>query len=86
MQRQINTLRGNVERLIEQIRLSDQQRFSRQTEKLDQIAGQLSFFNEAETNCEEDALEPGIEETVAVASKPSQKPKKKGQRKEDMES
>ena len=67
------------------IRLSDQQRFSRQTEKLDQIAGQLSFFNEAEANCDEDAPEPGIEETAAAASKPSQKPKKKGQRKEDME-
>ena len=68
------------------IRLSDQQRFSRQTEKLDQIAGQLSFFNEAEANCDENASEPGIEETIAEASKPFQKPKKKGQHKEDMES
>lgn len=85
MQGQINTLSGNVERLIEQIRLSDQQRFGRQTEKLDQIAGQMSFFNEAEASCDEDAPEPGIEETVAAASKLSKKPKKKGQRKEDME-
>ena len=36
------------ENLIEQIRLANQQRFGRHTEKLDEIAGQLSFFNEAE--------------------------------------
>ena len=86
MQGQIDTLNENIERLIEQIRLANQQRFGRQTEKLDQITGQMSFFNEAEANCDEDAPEPTIEETVAAASKPPKKPKKKGQRKEDMES
>ncbi len=86
MQGQIDTLNENVERLIEQIRLANQQRFGRQTEKLDQITGQMSFFNEAEAACDESLPEPTIEETVKEAAKPPKKPKKKGQRKEDMES
>ena len=45
----------NYENLIEQIRLANQQRFGRQTEKLDDIAGQLSFFNEAEADYDEAA-------------------------------
>lgn len=85
MQGQINTLNENLARLIEQIRLANQQRYGRQTEKLDQIAGQMSFFNEAEANCSETAAEPTIEETVAAATKSPKKAKKKGQRKEDME-
>lgn len=86
MQGQIDTLNENLARLIEQISLANQQHFGRQTEKLDQIVGQMSFFNEAEANCNEVVSEPTIEETVAAATKPPKKPKKKGQRKEDMES
>lgn len=86
MQGQIDTLNENLARLIEQIRLANQQRFGRQTEKLDQIAGQMSFFNEAEANCSETAAEPTIEETLAAATRAPKRPKKKGQRKEDMES
>lgn len=86
MQEKLDKLEKDYEVLIEQVRLADQQRFGRQTEKLDQITGQMSFFNEAEANCDEDAPEPTIEETVAAAAKPPRKPKKKGQRKEDMES
>ena len=86
MQEKLDKLEKDYEVLIEQIRLANQQRFGRQTEKFDQITGQMSFFNEAEANCDEDAPEPAIEETVAAAAKPPRKPKKKGQRKEDMES
>ena len=44
MQDRLDRLEQNYENLIEQIRLAGQQRFGRQTEKLDDIAGQLSFL------------------------------------------
>lgn len=69
---------------MEQIQLADQQRFGRHTEKLDEIAGQLSFFNEAEANCDETAQEPTMKETIIAAMKPPRKPKKKGQREADL--
>lgn len=55
-----------------------------QTEKLDDIAGQLSFFNEAEANYDETAPEPVMEEVIESAKKRSRKSKKKGQREEDL--
>ena len=42
MQDRLDKLEQNYETLIEQVRLANQQRFGRQTEKLDDIAGQLS--------------------------------------------
>ena len=48
MQNRLDRLEQNYENHVEQIRLANQQRFGRQTEKLDDIAGQLSFFHEAE--------------------------------------
>ena len=65
-------------------RLANQQRFGRRTEKLDDIAGQLSFFNEAEANYDETAPEPVMEEVIESAKKRSRKSKKKGQREEDL--
>ena len=53
MQDRLDRLEHNYENLVEQIRLANQQRFGRHTEKLDDIAGQLSFFNEAEANYDE---------------------------------
>ena len=50
MQDRLDRLEQNYENLIEQVRLAKQQRFGRRTEKLDDIAGQLSFFNEAEAS------------------------------------
>ena len=47
-QEQINTLQANYEKLIEQIRIANQARFGRHSEKLDVIDGQLSLFDEAE--------------------------------------
>ena len=84
MQDRLDKLEQNYETLIEQVRLANQQRFGRQTEKLDDIAGQLSFFNEAEANYDETAPEPVMEEVIESAKKGSRKSKKKGQREEDL--
>lgn len=84
MQERLDKLEQDYENLIEQIRLADQQRFGRHTEKLEEIAGQLSFFNEAEANYNEAAQEPTIEETIRSQLKPPRRKKKKGQREEDL--
>ena len=42
------TLNANYEKLIEQIRIANQNRFGRQAEKLDVIECQLSLFDETE--------------------------------------
>ena len=84
MQDRLDKLEQNYETLIEQVRLANQQRFGRQTEKLDDIAGQLSCFNEAEANYDETAPEPVMEEVIESAKKRSRKSKKKGQREEDL--
>ena len=84
MQERLDTLKHDYENLIEQLRLADQQRFGRHTEKMDDIAVQLSFFNEAEACCDEAKPEPSIEETVGDALKKPRKPKKKGQREADL--
>ena len=84
MQDRLDRLEHNYENLVEQIRLADQQRFGRHTEKLDDIAGQLSFFNEAEANYDGTAKEPTVEEVIDSSRKVPRKPKKKGQREEDL--
>ena len=84
MQDWLDRLEQNYENLMEQAHLANQQRFGRQTEKLDDIAGQLSFFNEAEANCDEKVPEPTVEEVIDSARKVLKKPKKKGQREEDL--
>ena len=48
LQDQIEALNANFEKLIEQMRIANQNRFGRHTEKLDVIDGQLSLFDEAE--------------------------------------
>ena len=84
MQERLDRLEHDYENLIEQVRLANQQRFGRSTESLKEIAGQLSFFNEAEGNYDESVPEPTIEETVSAQLKPPRKKKKKGQREEDL--
>lgn len=84
MQDRLDKLEHDYEDLMEQIRLANQQRFGRQTEKLEDIAGQLSFFNEAEANCDESTPEPTIEEIVDAVMKSPRKPKKKGRREEEL--
>lgn len=84
MQDRLDKLEHDYENLIEQIRLANQQRYGRHTESLESIAGQLSFFNEAEACYDEQNPEPVIDEVVEDALKKPRKPKKKGQREEDL--
>lgn len=51
----------NLENLIEQIRAANLERFGCHTEKMSELDGQLSFFNEAEYYLD-DAGEPELEE------------------------
>lgn len=69
MQDRLDKLEHDYEDLMEQIRLANQKCFGRQTEKLEDIAGQLSYFNEAEVNCDERTPEPMIEKIVDVVMK-----------------
>ena len=75
MQDRLDRLEQSYENLIEQIRLANQQRFGRKTEKLDDIAGQLSFFNEAEANYDETVQEPTVDEVISSSKKTARKPK-----------
>jgi len=81
MQEQLDRLNTNLEKLIEQIRIADQQRFGRKSEKLDVIDGQLSLFDEAEVTSDNTSDEQDIEEVI---SRKARKKKKKGQREEDL--
>lgn len=84
MQDRLDKLEHDYENLMEQIRLADQQRFGRHTEKLAEIAGQISLFNEAEACFDDQVQEPSIDDVVDKALKPARRPKKKGQREEDL--
>lgn len=64
MQNQMELMNRNLENLTEQIRLANSQRFGRHSEKLSDIEGQLSIFDEAETLCEPGRGEPVIGEVL----------------------
>ena len=81
MQGQLDTLNDNIEKLIEQVRLANQHRFGRSTETLKSIDGQLSFFDEADTLFDPNAVEPDAEEIIPA--KPRKK-RTKGQRDIDL--
>ncbi len=81
MQGQLDTLNDNIEKLIEQVRLANQQRFGRSTETLKSIDGQLSFFDEADTLFDPNAAEPEAEELIPARPR---KRKTKGQRDIDL--
>ena len=76
LQERLDALEHSYENLMEQIRLADQQKYGRHTEKLCEITGQLSFFNEAEAYCDVSVPEPYIDERVAHAMKPARMYKK----------
>ena len=80
LQEQVGKLNDNLERLIEQIRIANSNLYGRKTERLDQLAGQYSLFDEAEAYAEEKAEEPGEEEVIITV----RKKKKSGQREEDV--
>lgn len=84
MQDRLDKLEHDYENLMEQVRLANQHRYGRHSESLNAVAGQGSFFNEIEANCDENVPEPTIQETINSNLKPSRKPKKKGQREEDL--
>lgn len=79
-QEQLDKMNANLEELIEQIRIANQQRFGRNTEKLDTMDGQLSFFNEAEY-LSENAEEPDPEDMLPQKLKNK---KQKGKRDADL--
>jgi len=79
-QEQINQLNDNFERLIEQLRIANQSRFGRRSEKLDVIDGQLSIFDEAENLANPNGKEPELEEVV----KSYKRKKTKGKRDADL--
>ena len=81
MQDQLTQMNDNLEKLIEQIRIANQQRFGRHTETLDAVSGQLSLFNEAEALAEDTTEELTIEEVLATF--PKQK-KQRGKRDADL--
>ena len=80
-QEQLHTLNDSIERLIEQVRIANQARFGRRSEKLDVIDGQLSIFDEAEALSDPGAEEPSIETVV----KSYKRRKQKGKRDADLE-
>ena len=82
MQDQLEQLNANIEKLIEQVRIADQYRFGRHSEKMDVIDGQLSLFDEAESLYVEDAEEPDIDDVIPK----KRKKKTKGKRDTDLDS
>ena len=81
MQGQLDVLNENIEKLIEQVRLANQQRFGRHTETMESIDGQLSFFDEADALYNPLVQEPDVEDVIPRKTK---KKKAKGQREEDL--
>ena len=75
-QEQIQKLQTSYENLIEQIRIANQARFGRHSEKLDVIDGQLTFFDEAEAACDPSVEEPRAEEVVQACKRRKQKGKR----------
>jgi transposase len=76
----VNQLELSYENLAEQIRIANQHRFGRHTEKLE-IDGQMSLFNEAERLSSDTAKEPDID---TVIPKKERKKKQKGKREQDL--
>ena len=72
MQGKMDILSDDMEKLIEQIRLANQQRFGRHSEKLDVLEGQQSIFDEFDSLYQESHVEPDIEEIVPSLKKKKQ--------------
>lgn len=78
LQDQMDKLNENFENLIEQLRISNQHQFGRQSEKLE---GQLSFFNECEYLSEDVVSEPSMEDIIPLKTRSV---KQKGKRDADL--
>ena len=81
MQGQLDALNENIEKLIEQVRLANQQCFGRHTETMASIEGQLSFFDEADALYNPLVQEPDPDK---ILPKKAKKKKSKGQREADL--
>lgn len=64
MEGQMELMNENIERLIEQVRIANNYRFGKHSEKMEVIEGQLSFFDEAEATCDETLSEPEADEVI----------------------
>ena len=73
LQDQIDLLEQSISLLTEQLRIANQRHFGRKTEKLSEIEGQLSFFDEAEVAYNPAEEEPSLETVITTKRK-----KKKG--------
>ena len=83
LQDQVDQLKYSIEKLIEEVRIANQYRFGRHSEKMDVIDGQLSLFDEAETVFDESVDELDLEDVLP----PKRKGKKeKGKRDKDLDS
>lgn len=71
----------NIEKLIEQVRLANQQSFGHHTETMASIEGQLSFFDEADALYNPLVQEPAPDEILPEKAK---KKKSRGQREADL--
>ena len=80
-QEQLKKMDDNINYLMEQIRLANQNRFGRKSEKMEVIDGQLSFFDEAEAYSDPSAAEPSEEQVI----KEHTRRKPKGKRDADLE-
>jgi hypothetical protein len=80
MQEQMDMLNENIGKLTKLIRVASHHRFGRRTERIDEIAGQMSLFNEAEAYSEEAAAAPDGDEVIITVKR---KKKAKGKRQED---
>ena len=82
MQETVESVNHSLIILTEHLHRLDQEKFGRKTEKLDQIAGQYSLFDEAEGYAEDAGEEPGADEVIITVTK---KKRPKGKRREDLE-
>lgn len=81
LQDQMERMNENMEALIEQLRIANQRQFGRKTEKIDQISGQMSLFNDAEYFADD---EPEADPEDILPPKNSSR-KRKGKKQEDLQ-
>ena len=81
-QEQMEMMLDAMNQLTEQLRIANQYRFGRHTEKLEAISGQLNLFDEADALYDEDVPEPDIEEIIPPTPR---KKRPKGKRDLDLD-
>ena len=83
-EKQMEDLNKKLDLLLEQIRLSNQNKFGRSTEKIENVEQLTMCFNEAEVTIENQTIEEPVLEQVIPEHKRRKKPK--GKRQEDLSS